>query len=182
MKKFNFTIIASGLNPRDDNFEDRFFESGCDDATISFQKGVIILEFTREAKGLAHAILSAIENVQSAGAKVQHIEPDYYVSLADIAKRTGFTRAALSQFANGQRGLDFPLPVLRVTSDNPLWDWVTVARWMYKKRKVPRRVVVEAQLVKEANLAINDSTGFERRPFTRQVRARIAKQEDLSCA
>ena len=45
MKNYSFAIVASGLDPEADNFEDRFFEAGCSDATISFQKGLIILEF-----------------------------------------------------------------------------------------------------------------------------------------
>ena len=70
MNKYQFTIIASGLDPEAEDFEDRFFEAGCDDATISVQKGAIIVEFTREAKSFPHALVSAFVNVQRAGAKV----------------------------------------------------------------------------------------------------------------
>jgi hypothetical protein len=37
MKKYEFTIIASGLDADAANFEDRFFEAGCDDATIALE-------------------------------------------------------------------------------------------------------------------------------------------------
>jgi hypothetical protein len=173
MKTFNFTIIASGLNPQDEDFEERFWKSGCGDATISYQKGAIILEFSREAKSFAHALLAAIENVLQAGAKVLHVEPDYYVSLAEIAKRTGLSRSALTLFAKGERGAEFPPPVARVTTDNPLWDWVSVARWMFRKRRISRTVVVEAKLIKQANLALHDVSGFEHSPFAKQIRAKI---------
>ena len=69
------------------DFEDRFFEAGCDDATLAFQRGAIILEFDRKAKNLSHAIDSAIHDVRRAGARVLHVEPDHLVSLTDIAAR-----------------------------------------------------------------------------------------------
>ena len=44
MKMYEFSIIASGLDPQADDFEARFYNAGCDDATISFQKGHIIVD------------------------------------------------------------------------------------------------------------------------------------------
>jgi hypothetical protein len=85
MKTHEFTIVASGLNPEALDFEDRYFEAGCDDATISFQKGVIVLEFAREAPNFVKALASALSDVQRAGARVERIEPDHLVSMADIA-------------------------------------------------------------------------------------------------
>ncbi|MEA2889050.1 MAG: hypothetical protein QOD11_3410 [Bradyrhizobium sp.] len=35
MKTFEFSIIASGLDPEAEDFADRFFNAGCDDATLS---------------------------------------------------------------------------------------------------------------------------------------------------
>ena len=70
MKTHEFTIVASGLDPEAEDFEDRFYEAGCDDATISFQKGVILLEFAREAPSFAKALISAIADVQRTGAEV----------------------------------------------------------------------------------------------------------------
>lgn len=75
MKTHEFTIIASGLDTEADNFEDRFFEAGCDDATIAFVKGLIVLEFAREATTFTGALMSAIEDVALAGAEVEHVEP-----------------------------------------------------------------------------------------------------------
>ena len=45
MKTFEFSIVASGLDPEAEDFADRFFNAGPDDATLSFQKGHIILDF-----------------------------------------------------------------------------------------------------------------------------------------
>jgi hypothetical protein len=88
MKTFEFSIIASGLDPEAGDFADRFFDAGCDDATLSFQKGQIILNFAREAETIDAAIISAVECVAAAGAKVQRIEPDRLVDLADIPSLT----------------------------------------------------------------------------------------------
>jgi hypothetical protein len=71
MKKYEFSIIASGLDPEAEDFEQRFHEAGCDDATISFQKGHIIVDFAREAKSIDEAILCAMKNVEAAGAQVR---------------------------------------------------------------------------------------------------------------
>lgn len=87
MSIYNFTIIASGVDHNADDFEDKFFQAGCDDATISVQKGAIILEFSREERSFPRALLSAFLSVQKAGAKVVHFEPDHLVSLTDIANR-----------------------------------------------------------------------------------------------
>jgi hypothetical protein len=154
MKMYEFSIIASGLDHTADDFETRFYDAGCDDATIAFQKGHIIVDFAREATSLAVAIASAVENVRKAGATVDRIEPDPLVSLSEIAGRTGMTRAAMTQYSKGQRSSGFPAPVAKVTSDSPLWDWATVARWLFEHDKLTKEAVVEAALVKAANEAI----------------------------
>jgi hypothetical protein len=174
MSVFNFTIIASGMDYEADDFEDKFFEAGCDDATISIQKGAIILEFTREGRNFVHALLSAVKDVQGAGAVVEHIEPDYLVNLSDIAFRANISRASVSLYAKGERAADFPAPVARVTTESPLWDWVEVARWMFKRKTISRHVVVEAKIVREANLALVQPDGFEAifaKKFYQELRA-----------
>jgi predicted DNA-binding transcriptional regulator AlpA len=154
MKTFEFSIIASGLDPEAEDFADRFFNAGCDDATLSFQKGCIILDFARDAESIDAAIVSAVECVAAAGANVDRIEPDPLVSLSDIASRTGMSRAAMTQYSKGQRGKNFPSPVAKVTSDSPLWDWASVAKWLFENEKISRDVAIEAEIVRAANAAI----------------------------
>jgi hypothetical protein len=77
METYEFTIIASGPHPEQDGFEDRFFETGCDDATIAFQNGVIVLDFSREAPSFARAVAAAQEDVRRAGAIVERVEPKH---------------------------------------------------------------------------------------------------------
>jgi hypothetical protein len=154
VKAFEFSIIASGLDPEAEGFADRFFEAGCDDATISFQKGHIILDFARDAESLEEAIASATGAVNKAGAKVDRVEPDPLVSLSDMAARAGLSRAAMTNYAKGARGQNFPAPVARVTSESPLWDWATVAKWMYQNDKLDLAEAIAAETVKHANEAI----------------------------
>ena len=151
MKAFDFTIVASGSDPQADDFEDRFFEAGCSDATIGFARGVVILEFARNGEDLDSAIKSAIEDVRKAGATVERIEPDYLVSLSEIAERANLTRAAVTNYAKGDRGKDFPLPVARVTTESPLWDWTDVAKWLFGRRQIAKELVVQAEVIRTAN-------------------------------
>lgn len=75
MKTHEFSIIASGLDPAQDDTLDRFYEAGCDDATVAFQFGKIIIDFAREAETLEGAIASAVADVAKAGAKVERVQP-----------------------------------------------------------------------------------------------------------
>lgn len=170
LKSYEFTIIASGLDPRADDFEDRLFEAGCSDAIVAFVKGRIVLEFERAARSFGHALLSAVRDVTRAGARVERIEPDDLVSLTDIAERAGVTRAAASLYSQGRRGRGFPAPVARVTSDAPLWDWLEVARWMYRRRTISLNKLVQAKMVREANRALAQADGkIDDTPFARKV-------------
>jgi len=159
MKMHEFSIIASGLDHEAEDFETRFFNAGCDDATVSFQKGHIIVDFSREATTLQDAIASAVADVRKAGATVDRIEPDPLVSLADMATRTGLSRSALTNYAKGTRAKNFPAPVAKVTSESPLWDWATVARWMFENKKLDKESALEAEIVKRVNEVIDEDQG-----------------------
>ena len=157
MKMFEFTIVASGLDHEGDDFEDRFFEAGCDDATIAVARGAIILQFAREAGTLQEAIALAIANVRDAGATVDRVEPDYLVSLSEIAERASITRAAVSLYAKGERGRDFPTPAARATTSSPLWDWADVAEWLFLRHQISEELVGQARTIREANLRLEEA-------------------------
>lgn len=162
MATYEFSIIASGLDPESDDFEQRFRDAGCDGATISFQKGRIIVDFAHAAASIDAAICAAVERVQKAGAHVERVEPDPLVSLADIAARAGLTRAAITNYAKGNRAADFPPPVARVTSKTSLYEWSTVAAWLFQLDQLPREKAIEAEAVRLANAAIqSDRIGLK---------------------
>lgn len=151
MTVHEFSIIAGGRDAFADGFEDRFFEAGCDDATISLQRGAIILDFSREAASFDAAVASALHDITRAGAVPERVEPDHLVSLSDIARRAGLTRAAISNYAHGERRARFPTPISRVTSDSPLWDWAAVAEWLHAEGAVSDDALARARSVRDVN-------------------------------
>ena len=60
----------------------------------------------------------------------------------------------MTQYSKGQRGKHFPSPVAKITSDSPLWDWASVAKWLFENEKISRDVAIEAEIVRAANAAI----------------------------
>jgi hypothetical protein len=151
METYEFTIIASAVDRQHDELAGALFDAGCSDATVSLQKGLTILEFDREAKTFFHALRSALDDVARTGLEVLHIEPDHLVSITDIAVRAKITKAAVSNYAKGTRGKNFPVPVARVTTESPLWDWVDVARWLFRQGKLPLPELVRARVVRREN-------------------------------
>ncbi len=151
MTMFEFTIIASGLDPQAEDYEGRLWEAGCDDATISFQNGRTIADFAREAKALKEALASAIADMRKAGATVERIEPDPLVSLSDMAERAGMTRSAMTNYAKGYRQSGFPAPRVKVTSGSPLWDWAEVAAWLCEHGRLSAETVEAAAAISAAN-------------------------------
>jgi len=132
MRSHAFTLLVEGADLQSDAAQDALFEAGCDDATIGVTAGVQHLHFDREAHTLAEALVSAITAVEQAvpGVRVVRVAPDEYVTLAEIAKRTGRTRESVRLLATGDRGPgDFPPPAARAEQRNKLWRWAEVARW-----------------------------------------------------
>lgn len=185
MKSFEFTIAATGLPLDTDEWEYAFYEAGCDDATVSLQRGVFILFFDREAEDFESAARSACDDIRRAGAKVLRIEPDPLVSSSDIAERAGVTRQAVSLYTTGGRGDNFPLPVAGITSSRPLWSWEEVARWLADRGKLAPEAIEQAECIQRLNFELQGSpvaipiqtgkmegretapTAVSARPFTR---------------
>ena len=151
MQTYEFTFIVSGIDPHSADLEEIFFEAGCDDATLAWMKGVLAVSFDREEESFAQAVASAFRDLQKTGAIIERFEPDFLVSAADIAERSELTRAAVSNYVRGLRGEGFPAPVARILSESPLWDWVDVANWLYRKGQVHEQVVLAADVARSVN-------------------------------
>jgi hypothetical protein len=171
MATFDFVLVGSGLDPESDDFEARFFDAGCDDATIAFQNGRILADFSREADSLEDALASAVHDFRAAGAAVERIEPDPLVSLSDMARRSRMSRAAMTHYAGGQRQSGFPAPVARVSSASPLWDWAEVAEWLCRHGRLSDEDARQAAVVHAANAALSDGGDFAQ-ALRRRVDAR----------
>ncbi|MGB1147060.1 MAG: hypothetical protein ACPG4M_04140 [Alphaproteobacteria bacterium] len=135
-KTFEFTLILRGLDFDRQDDRDRLFEAGCDDAVLGIRSGWAFAAFDREATDYAEALLSAAADVQRAGAEVYAIEPDSYVTQADISSRSGLTRQAISQYVSGKRGKHFPLPARNISTGSTLWLWPDVAAFLFRQGAV----------------------------------------------
>ncbi|MCQ9328510.1 hypothetical protein [Pelistega suis] len=138
MTLYHFTILIRDANPSMEQLEDRLFEAGCDDALICFNNQTVYLEFDREATVAKEAVKSAMENIQSAGFYDLVLQESGVSSLAEIAHRTGLTRAAVSNYALGKRAMGFPKPLYGVASGSPLYSWREVANWLYANKKLSK--------------------------------------------
>ena len=76
MTIYRFSVEVGGIDPNEDGFEDRFYGSGVDDASICVSNGLICLAFDREASNEEDAILSAMRDIAKRGGKVNRITWD----------------------------------------------------------------------------------------------------------
>jgi hypothetical protein len=131
MKVYNLRLILGGLSQITDEVEDALFDAGCDDGHLGMIDRVGLMEFDREAGSFIEALCSAIANIEEAGYRVVRVEPEDLVTAAEIARRSGRTRASVSSLISGERGPGtFPPPVSNVDAKSPLWRWSEVARWL----------------------------------------------------
>lgn len=151
MQTYDFTFVVGNADPHADDFEDRFYDAGCDDATLVLMHGAVAACFNRTAENYKDAVFSAYEDILKAGATVDRFEPDYLVSAREIANRAGITPQAVSLYAKGERGEGFPKPRVRVTTPNPLWDWVEVSRWLVLRGTIREEEYREAQVSRVIN-------------------------------
>jgi hypothetical protein len=71
--RYEFSLIPVEPDVTDED-ADRLYEAGCDDASILTRDGVTRVQFHRHASNLDEALASALQNVESAGLTVAHVE------------------------------------------------------------------------------------------------------------
>lgn len=174
MPNFSFSFVLSGIDTSDDAFVDLFYEAGCDDATLALMKGFVVASFDREAPDYVHAAVSAFKDILKTGAIIERFEPDYLVSQSEIAKRANLSRSAISLYVAGERGNQFPKPCARITTENPLWDWVVVSGWLYHANHVGMSTVIEARVCRTINLTCQQAN-FRSSLGERRLVAQIEK-------
>ena len=129
---YEFTLLVAGADVQTDEALNSLAEIGCDDATVGSSGGAQHMDFDREASSYLAAVVGAIGDIEAAvpGAHVVRVLPDEYVSLAEIAERTGRTRESIRLVSNGERGPGgVPAPAAREGGRNKLWRWTGVASW-----------------------------------------------------
>lgn len=105
MTLYHFALTLGGVTADTTGLEDALYAAGCDDALICFYGKAVYLEFDRESENFAHAICSAISDIESAniGAKVISVDSSL-VGLSDIAELTELSRQAIAMLKDGTRG------------------------------------------------------------------------------
>ncbi|RJT46075.1 DNA-binding protein [Rahnella woolbedingensis] len=158
MPLYNFTLTLSGVTSDTEKLEDALYEGGCDDALIAFYGTSVYLEFDRESDSLTTAVMTAIQDIESAGlnARVESVD-SVLVGLSDIAGLAGLTRQSVALLKEGARGpRNFPNPVQRLKGTSPLWRWKDVARWLISEGRLTASdaLVESAEILENINLAL----------------------------
>jgi hypothetical protein len=122
---------------------DALYEAGCGDAGVETGPLGAVADFNREAPSLAHAISSAVRDIEKvSGLRAVGVQCDNMVSLLDISERIGVSREAVRLWASGQRGSgDFPHPVIITTGGEHIWDWEQVTAWLQQLRPIERQML-----------------------------------------
>lgn len=172
MTTYTFRLVVS--DRIDVDGANRLFDAGVDDGAPESGPEGHSIGFDREAASFQDALLTAIDEVESAQFEVLRVEPDELLSAADIADRTGRSRQSISSLINGTRGPgDWPRPVAGNVR-SPLWRWTDVASWFEQldgSQVIDRH---EADLV----AAVNDLLAARRalRPVDRATRKLLLRQ------
>ena len=150
-----FKIAAESADPKE--LVERLGEAGCDDAVIGTgQPGRIALEFSREARSVKDAIVSALRDVKKAipDAELIEVTPDF-VGLTDVAELVGVSRQNMRKLMLAHP-TTFPAPVHEGSAS--VWHLAHVLRWLADRGdyaiKKPlldvATVAMQINLVKEA--------------------------------
>lgn len=104
MSEWTFRLDFVGLDIDDDVRLDALYEAGCDDATFATDAGGVYAVFHRRASTPEQAVLSAIRSVEGAGGSVRVVRvavDDDWLTVAEIAERTGRSRQSIGQLVRG---------------------------------------------------------------------------------
>ncbi|MBO3734126.1 helix-turn-helix transcriptional regulator [Glycomyces niveus] len=127
---FSFELYFTA--PAGEHVIDALYEAGWSDSTIDLDPetgGEGWATFHREAPSALQAVVSAIREGRKAGVEPLGVTEDY-VSLKEIAERTGRTPAAVDHWVTGRRGPgEFPEP--RVPRPRvSLYSGAEVSKWL----------------------------------------------------
>jgi hypothetical protein len=163
----DFALIVDGVEKLTQSVEDALFNAGCDDATLSMQYGLLYLEFSRPAKSLEEAIISAINDVRNAGigAEVLRVDECDLVTASEIARRIDRSRQLVHQYMIGKRGPGgFPPPECHLTDHAPLWAWCAVSYWLVQNNLLRPEVGWNAEVVEAINNFLERERQRQRHP------------------
>ncbi len=167
MNEYDFSLKFNLNNsPADpDDFIERLYASGCDDALIGVgNKEYVALNFIREGSSAYEAISTAINDVKRVvpGATLIEAAPDF-VGLKDVAKILGYTQQHMTNLAL-ESNSKFPIPVYEGT--HSIWHLAEILVWLREDRT---RSINDALLdIAQTNMNINITTSWQKIPFDTQ--------------
>ena len=149
--EYDFALIFKLLeNENAEEYLDKLYEAGCDDAVIGMGKiGYISVDFIREAESCYEAVESAIANVKEgiSHAKLIYVSPDF-VGVKELSLLFKCTRQNIQKHANK---LSFPASVYK--GNQALWHLEDVLDWFVNNNiDVSKELMDVACLTKQINL------------------------------
>jgi predicted DNA-binding transcriptional regulator AlpA len=152
---------------------DKGGDAGCDDAVIGTgQPGRIALEFSREARSVKEAIVSALRDVKRAvpDAELIEVTPDF-VGLTDVAELVGLSRQNMRKLMLAHP-TTFPAPVHEGSAS--VWHLAHVLQWLSDRGgyAIQKPLLDVATIAMQINLAkeARDMDG----PVQKEVRPLVA--------
>jgi len=154
MQEYEFTLKFKLPDPGTDAdiYIDALYESGCDDAIIGVGlRGLIGLDFIREAPSAYKAMFSAIQDVRKAIPQAELIEasPDF-VGITDIAKLIGCSRQNVQKLVS-KSNLNPPLAVYGGAQS--VWHLLEFLTWLKESKgyKIDQSLLEIAKTTRNLN-------------------------------
>src|SRR5215212_8513370 len=93
----------------------------CADSSVSLMDGLVVVSFQRRSHSLLRAIVAAARDVHASGLFIKRIEPDYLVTLSEIARRLCVSRSAVAGYRKkASDDNSFSSSIARVSTNNAL--------------------------------------------------------------
>ena len=166
-----FKVDARGVDATE--LVERLGEAGCDDAVIGTgQPGRIALNFTRKARSVKEAIVSALRDVKSAvpDAELIEVTPDF-VGLTDVAELVGVSRQNMRKLMLAYPAT-FPTPVHEGSTS--VWHLAHLLQWLAERGDytIEKPLLDVATVAMQVNLA--KAARELDRPVQQEVRGLVA--------
>lgn len=98
---------------------------------VSRRCGRTVIEGEDSAANVVEAAKAMAEHLRLGGVSVRSVMPEL-VTMADIHRRVGVSKQAVSKWVNNPRDNEFPEPYC-FTDSSPLWQWQLVNEWLRTK-------------------------------------------------
>lgn len=152
---------------------------------VSRRCGRTVIEGEDSAADAVAAARAMAEHLRLGGVSVRSVMPEL-VTMADIHRRAGVSKQAVSKWANNPRDNEFPEPHC-FTDSSPLWQWQLVNEWLRAKGHqhddwdVPTEGEV-AQINKWLATSLDLRSPADHRPsIVRQGEPRMATTRSYRC-